>query len=257
MRRNNATSMLNCLRRFLCALVAAGILCLSACRKNAESATSGPLATPAPTAGTPSPASPTNPVRRHRSFPGGVSPLIVSMSPETIPFHNGNVPMGKYSLTYEIDNWEKATKALISVFIPGAGEVQKFDVDIQQRATIEFLLDASNYDLGPTVRFRALCPGSDSDWFIMGGDPVRFPHRPEPGQIGSVMPEYVLKGSPQSDVVQVYISGPQITKDCKPDAQVDGTNVELHNIIAFSGEIRGYLNYSDLQSRPVVSAISK
>ena len=76
--------------------------------------------------------------------------------------------MGRYSLTYEINNSEKASKAYISVYVPGVGEVQRFDVDVLPKATIEFLLDASKVDLGPTVRFRAHCPGNDTNWFVMG-----------------------------------------------------------------------------------------
>jgi hypothetical protein len=99
--------------------------------------------------------------------------------------------MGHYSLTYEIDHPEKATKAYIAIRVSGLGELQRFDVDVQPRGQIEFLLDASNFDFGPTVRFRAHCPFGPSDWFTMGGDPVEFPQRLSSEQIGNVTPAYI------------------------------------------------------------------
>ena len=182
----------------------------------------------------------------------GVSPLIVSMSPETITVHEGHAPMSRYSLTYEIDHSEKVTKAYISIRALGVGEVQRFDVDVQPRGSIEFLLDASNVDLGATVRFRAHCPGNDTDWFVMGSAPPN-PQDTTSRQIGSVSPNYVEMGrTPHAGGLPVEIWGSQITSACTAEAQVDGTSVDLQNTVAGDKKIRGLLSYSDLQSRPVV-----
>lgn len=183
----------------------------------------------------------------------GVSPLIVSMSPETITVHEGHAPMSRYSLTYEIDHSEKVTKAYISIYVRGIGEVQRFDVDVQPRGSIEFLLDASNVDLGATVRFRAHCPGNDMDWFVMGSDPLEYPQNTTSRQIGDVSPNYVEVGrTPHAGGIPVEIWGSQITSACTAEAQVDGTSVELQNAVAGGKKIRGLLSYSDLQGRPVV-----
>ena len=182
----------------------------------------------------------------------GVSPLIVSMSPETIAVHEGHAPMSRYSLTYEIDHSEKVTKAYISIYARGIGEVQRFDVDVQPRGSIEFLLDASNVDLGATVRFRAHCPGNDTDWFVMGCDPPD-PQNMSSRQIGDVSPNYVQVGrTPRAGGLPVEIWGSQITSACTAEAQVDGASVELQNAVAGDKKIRGLLSYSDLQGRPVV-----
>jgi hypothetical protein len=186
-------------------------------------------------------------------FMGGISPLIVSMSPQTIPVKDGHAPMGHYALSYEIDHAEKATKGYISIYARGVGEVQRFEVDVQQRAQIEFLLDASNVDLGPTVRFRAHCPFGVTAWFMMGGEPVEFSQRLSSQQIANVTPAYVAAArGGQDGGVPIGIWGAQITRECTPEAQVDGTTVELKNVVALDKQIRGLLLYSDLQGRPVV-----
>jgi len=176
------------------------------------------------------------------------------MSPETIPIRLGHAPMGRYSLTYEINGSEKATKAAVSIYLLGVGEVQWFDVDVQPRAQIEFLLDASKFDLGPSVRFRAHCPSGDTDWFVMGSQPLGYPENVSSRQIVNVTPAYLQAspGSPGSGV-PIEISGSQITQECIPEAQVDETTVELKNVVALNKQIRGLLMYSDMQGRPVVA----
>jgi len=186
-------------------------------------------------------------------FMGGVSPLIVTMSPETIPFRDGHLPPVRYSLTYEIDHPEKVTKAYIAIYARGVGEVQRFEVDAQPRAQIEFLLDASSFDFGPTVRFRAHCPFGITDWFTMGGDLREFPQSPSSQQIGSVTPVYVEapKGLQQDVGVPIRIWGLQFTRECTAEAQVNGSTVELKNVVARDRQIDALLPYSDLQGRPV------
>lgn len=180
--------------------------------------------------------------------------MIVSMSPETVPFHEGHVPMGHYSLTYEIDHSEKATKAYIAIRAEGLGELQRFDVDVQPRGQIEFLLDASNFDFGPTVRFRAHCPFGTTDWFTMGGEPLEPSQSLSSQQIGNVTPAYIAtpRGLQQGSGVPIRIWGAKITRECTPEAEVDGTAVELHNAVALERQIQALLLYSDLQRRPVV-----
>ncbi len=237
---------------------AAGILLTAGCRKSAESGTT----TTPQTANAPDQAAPVAPAstapaakeRHHRLFMSGISPLIVSVSPETFVVHDGHAPMQRFSLTYEINNPEKATKAMITANILGVGEVQRFEVAVQPRGQIEFLLDASAFDLGPTVRFRAHCPYGVTDWFTMGDyPPEELPQRMTSQEIGDVSPGYVAAGRGQSGAVAVEIWGAQITRECTPEAKVDGTTVELKNVTAGDKQIHGQLLYSDLQGRPVVA----
>jgi len=236
------------------ALLAGGILLLGGCRKSTDNNTRAPApagneATTAAPAATPAA---TKEERHHRLFGSGFSPLIVSISPETVPVHNGSAPMGRYSLTYEINNPEKASKAYISVSVPGVGEVQRFDVDVQAKATIEFLLDASKVDLGPTVRFRAHCPGNDTNWFVMGSDPVEHQAAMATPQIEDVGPNYVQRGQGTGGGVPVTIAGTKLSRECTPEAQVDDQSVELQNVAASIDRIDAVLPYDALQGRPVV-----
>lgn len=183
---------------------------------------------------------------------GGVSPLIVSMSPETIPFHDGHLPVTRYSLTYEIDHPEKVTKAYISIYAPGIGEVQQFDVDVQSRAQIEFMLDASNFDLGPTVRFRVHCPYGDTDWFIMGSDPMNPLQIGTSREIGNVSPSYIAPhGYAPGAGMTILIASGLIMKTCTAEAQVESSNVELQNIVAGDKRLNAVLPLDALQGRPV------
>jgi hypothetical protein len=246
--------MANRRRRALGIVLAAVIFWTGGCRKSPESGTATPVQTTnASDLAAPASIAPATKERHHGMFMNGISPLIVSVSPETIVVHEGHAPMQRFSLTYEINNLEKATKAMITANVLGVGEVQRFDVAVQPRGQIEFLLDASAFDLGPKVRFRAHCPYGVTDWFTMGEyPPEELPQRMTSQQIGSVAPGYVaVKG--QNGAVPIEIWGAQLTKECSPEAQVDGTTVELKNVMARDKAIHGQLLYSDLQGRPVVT----
>jgi len=235
-------------------VLAAGILFFSGCRKSRETSATPQTENAAQAAPTSAPAAPASKERHHRIFMNEVSPLIVSMSPETIVVHDGHAPMQRFSLTYEIDHAEKATKAYISIYARGIGEVQRFNVDVQPRAQIEFLLDASSFDLGPTVRFRVHCSYGNTDWYIMGSDPTEFPQSASSKEIGLVGPAYIDKRSLAPGVgVSISIDGAQFTRcDCTPEAQVDGTTVELRNVKAEDRRITAQLPAEALQRRPVV-----
>jgi hypothetical protein len=233
-----------CKRLLFCGLAGAQLFLLNACRKSSE-----PTTTAAPQ---PTPAAPAANERHHRMFTGGVSPLIVSMSPETIVVHDGHAPVTRYSLTYEINNSEKATKAYISVYARGVGEVQRFDVDVKPRGQIEFLLDASDIDLGPTVRFRAHCPYGDTDWFVMGSDPIDFQQRMSSREIGNVNPVYwEMRTRALAGGIPITIWGSQFTAACTPEAQVDFSSVDLQNVRVISKQIMGMLPFDALQGRPI------
>jgi hypothetical protein len=236
---------MNVRSRLLCGVIAAQILLVASCRKSPEAS---PATTqPATTSQTTSPKE-----RHHRLFGSGVSPLIVSMSPDTIQFHNGHVPVSRFSLTYEIDHAEKATKAYLSVYAPGVGEVQRHDIDVQARGQIEFLLDASDFDLGPTVRFRVHCPYGDTDWFTMGTEPTNYAQSTSSREIGSVYPPNVpTHGGAIAGGVPITIASGLIMKTCTAEAQVDASGVDLQNVVAGDKRISATLPFEALQGRPV------
>lgn len=186
-------------------------------------------------------------------FMNGISPLIVSISPETVNIYQGHAIPQRFLVTYEIDNAEKVTKAAISVRAEGLGTLQRFDVAVEPRAQVDFFLSASSFDLGPTVRFRVHCPAGDSDWHTMGilGAPLS-PEISAP-QIGNVIPRYIATrdSRPAGDGVPVIISGVHFTQGCTPQAKVDETPIELKTLLILDSQIRTFLLYRDLQGRPV------
>jgi hypothetical protein len=225
---------------------------LAACRKSSDSGATAAAPTQNPavqvnSASVPAPSK----ERHHALFSRGASPLIVSMSPETITVHEGHAPMQRFSLSYEINDADKASHAYISVYANGVGEVQKFDVDVQPKNQIEFLLDPSQFDFGPTVRVRAHCESGYTEWYTMGSKPpTSFTHS-SVRQISSVSPNGVPARSSGDSGVPLDIRG-VITRDCTPEVQVDGSTQSLENVVVTDSEIRGVLPYSTLQGRPIL-----
>lgn len=174
------------------------------------------------------------------------------MSPDTIRVYDGHPSVARYSLTYEIDNADKATKAYISIYATGVGEVQRFDIDVQPRGQIEFLLDASNFDLGPTVRFRVHCPYGDTDWYNMGSDPMPYSQTMSSREITGVYPPSIAThGLAPTGGIPITISSGLIMKTCTAEAQVDSSSVDLQNIVATDRRINALLPFDALQGRPV------
>jgi hypothetical protein len=186
-------------------------------------------------------------------FMNGISPLIVSVSPETVNIYKGSALEQRFLVTYEIGNAEKVTKAAISVRGEAVGLLQKFDVAVQPRAQVDFLLTAGSIDLGPTVRFRVRCAAGDTDWYTMGILPTGVSSQISTPQIGNVTPAYIAAGNsrPPGSGVPVTIWGAHFAQGCTPEATVDWTPIELKNVLILNNQISTLLLYSDLQGRPV------
>jgi hypothetical protein len=225
-------------------LFAAALLLSGGCRKTAETAAdtkASPAAAPGP------------PQRTHRMFMNGISPLIVSVSPETVNIYKGRALDQRFTVTYEIGGAEKVTKAAISVRSEDGGQLQRLDVAVEPRAQVDFLLSASSYDLGPTVRFRVRCAAGDTDWYTMGVEPVGVSSEISTPQIGNVTPGNISawNSRPPGSGVPVTIWGAHFTQGCTPEATVDWTSIELKNVLILNSQISTLLLYSDLQGRPV------
>jgi hypothetical protein len=225
-------------------LFSAALLLFGGCRKTAETAAAAKAPPPAAPASTP---------RKHGMYMNGISPLIVSVSPETVNIYEGHALPQRFLVTYEIDNAEKVTKAAISVRAEGGGELQRLDVAVEPRAQVDFLLDGRSFDLGPTVRFRVRCPAGDTDWYTMGIEPPGVPSEISTPRIGNVTPGYISAGTsrPPGSGVPVTLWGAHFTQGCTPEAKVDETSIELKNVFVLNNQISTLLLYSDLQGRPV------
>jgi len=189
------------------------------------------------------------------TFMSGMSLRIVSVSPETVNIYQGHALPQRFLVTYEIDGADKDTKAEISVRSDGVGELQRFEVAVEPHAQVDFLLNASSFDLGPTVRFRVRCPAGDTDWQAMGTEGTPISSQISTPQIGNVHPQYIATpGSrlrPAGVGLPVNIVGAHFTQECKPEAMVDDTPVELQTLLILDSEIRTFFLYRHLQGRPV------
>ena len=169
----------------------------------------------------------------------------------------GHAYVERYTLEYDILDIEKVKSARIVIYSPGVGQVQSFDVSVQAHGKIEFNLDAENFDFGPTVRFRALCPRGTTDWYTMGTLPADYAQRSaDRMQIGNVNPSYVTASndanSPGS-AIEITLWGAQFEPGCKAETEVDGASVELQNVYAVNKQIKGLLLRSDIQQRAITA----
>jgi hypothetical protein len=232
------------------ALLLIVVAMFAACRKSAP---------PAKAKESEAQSSPAAPTIHHRRFGSGVSPAITKLDPDTVAIRDGHISAQHYSLEYDILGIEKVQHAEIVVYAPGAGRVQSFEISPSAHATVEFILDNPEFDLGPTVRLRARCPLGSTDWFTLGTLPMEYTQR---GQnvfrVANVSPPYIERysgeGEPPAGVgVNVTLWGPQLGRDCTPEAEVNGSTVEAHNVYAVDKQVHLLILRSDLQNRPVAA----
>jgi hypothetical protein len=187
-------------------------------------------------------------------------PRIVSITPQLLEVRNGQATPTRYTVAYEIINPELVTESYIIIYSPGAGEVQRFNVPVQAEGNVEFLLDHTSVDFGPTVRLRVHCPAGDTSWYIFGTAYRTYPDGMPKGVITSVYPRYVSRFDPNGaeympgSAVELPIgAGNMITDGCTTEAQVEGRAVELKNTRVMNGQIKTLLLHSDFEQRPIAS----
>lgn len=232
---------------FAVVLISLG-LSLAGCRKTpppeTRAAESGPSA-----------AEPPGP-RHHGTSVSGVSPLIVKLEPATIAFHDGHLVGGRYTLEYDVLGIEKVKSIRIVFYSPGFGQVQSIDAPVEAHNILTIDLDPGDLDLGPTVRLRANCPEGTTDWYTLGTLPMDFQHRTaDVFAVTNVSPPYIQRrpDAVPGTGVDVALWGPRLNRACTPEAEVDGSSVQLHNIFAADKQIKTLLAYSDIRNGPVVA----
>ena len=113
------------------------------------------------------------------------------------------------------------------------------------------------------MRFRARCPGGDTEWFTLGSERLSSEEYSRPLlRVAGVSPNYIsLDGAviagrgevPPNSGVPVSISGPLLTADCTPEASVNGAPVALGNVFPDGHGFRALLLYRDIGTRYVSS----
>jgi hypothetical protein len=229
-------------------LIAVVALTLSGCRKNEP--TKEEDTAPARVA-----IESQSPAHRH-IFPSGVSPLIVKLDPATIVDRDGHLVGGRYTLEYDVLGIEKVKSIRIEIDSPGFGRIQAIDAPVEAHNTLTFDLDPGDSDFGPTVQFRARCPEGTTDWATLGLLATDYPHRTHDAlALDSVYPPYIER-NPNSFAgsgVKISLGGTHLHRGCTPEAQVDGSPVELHNVVATDRRIETLIQYRDIRNGPVVA----
>jgi hypothetical protein len=196
-----------------------------------------------------------SPAHRH-IFASGVSPLIVKLDPATIVYRDGHLLGGRYTLEYDVLGIEKVKGIRIEIYSPGAGRLQLIDAPVEAHNTLTFDLDPGDRDFGPTVQFRARCPEGTTDWATMGLLPTDYPHRTDQAlSVDSIYPPYIERNpnSFSGSGVNISLGGTRLTHECTPEAQVDGSPVELHNVLVRDRSIQTLIQYQDIRNGPVVA----
>jgi hypothetical protein len=236
------------MRRSLRPLCIVALFTLTACHSSTPAANKSADAQPA---------LPSGPVYRHRPYASGVSPAIVSLTPDTVAVRSGHAYFARYTLEYDILGIDKVKGGHILVYAPGVGQIQSIDIQVQQHGTVEFILDPESLDFGPTLRVRAHCPAGTTEWRTLGEPTTQYdPHAADTLAITNLTPEFVARDYTQqaaAAAVELTFWGKQISKDCTAEAELDGTTIQLQNPRAMDKQIKALLLRSDLQGRPIAS----
>lgn len=224
-------------------------LAAAACRRETPPDAADPAAAPPPVASlTPAPTE--------------VIPKILSVEPATIFVRDGHATPGIYNVLYEITNVDRVVDAEVRVHAPGLGRVQQMPIaQPAARANISIVVDPTKKDFGPTLAFRARCPGGNTDWRTLGSEPLSAAEFSEPVlRIASVSPDRIsldralIAGDgdiPAGAGVEVSVRGPLLTAQCTLEASVNGGPIELHNVFPADKHLRGLVLYRDIGNRYV------
>ena len=184
-------------------------------------------------------------------------PNVLSVSPDTITVVDGQLEHEHFDTSYSIDNPSLLKKLELEVYVPGFGIVQRMNVTDtpadDREHTIGLWLEARQFDLGPTVKFRVRCPSGDTDWMSLGHDRAA---RVQPGgqlpQLTAIAPPHTNRPSGQpGEAVLVTLFGRGFDKDCTPEGTVNGSSLEIAGSYVQEGAVHASIEYSSLGYRVV------
>lgn len=170
--------------------------------------------------------------------PNSVRPAILSVTPATIDVSGGRASTTPFTVAYEIRHVEGVEKAEIRLHAPGLGDVFTTPVDVVEKGLATFEFDSGTHDFGPTIRVRATCPEGTTEWYTLGRDPsLPAPFSPTalrilsagPGSIPRPSSEFAASNWDQL-ATRVTIRGAGLTAACTPEADVDGSPVEILSV---------------------------
>jgi hypothetical protein len=178
---------------------------------------------------------------------------IVSVDPETLPIVNGRARPTLFAVEYRIARPEAVEKAEVVLHAPGISDVVKKEVPIEASRRVYVALER-DFDFGPKVRFRAICPGGTTEWHTLGEPPVPAEKRTASGvAIWSVGPSSIGfdRSGLEGTAVRFGMTGQGLSSECKAEGQVNGRPMELFTVLFFDRKLQGTFNRSELDNREV------
>jgi|RhiMethySRZTD1v2_1073278.scaffolds.fasta_scaffold21027_7 hypothetical protein len=225
------------MRRFRGWLIVTTIVIATACSTpTPETATTAPVT-----------AQPAQPQRAGFGSIGDVTPERLSLSGDQVATQT-------LSVSYSIPDPGTVTEATLKLYVGEIGDIATQTITPEANGVAQFSVQPRSHSIGPAVRFRASCPQGETGWYTMGQMPLDYDDRMSSKtlQIGSVMPQSIrwspaLDGSAGDGAAQrVTVWGPTLTPDCKVEAQVNGSSVELMNVRFMGKGFEGLLKFRDI-----------
>jgi hypothetical protein len=183
--------------------------------------------------------------------PDQVGVGIGDVSPQKLVTSGNQIAAQIISVPYRIPHPENVTAAALKLYVKEIGDIATMPVTPMENGVAQFAIEPSSHSLGPTVRFRASCPKGVTDWHTLGQIPFDYDTRmADVFRIGSVSPDSI-RWSPAMDGEsgagqRVTIWGPTLGAGCRIEAQVNGRDIELNNVMFQGRQYQGLLMYRDI-----------
>jgi len=180
---------------------------------------------------------------------------IGSVSPERLALEGDHVGSQTLAISFSIPDPSSVTSAQLKLYVGEIGDIATQTIAPVEHGTANFAIDPMPHSVGPTVRFRAVCPSGTTAWYAMGQIPYDYQERmAKVFRISNVTPESVrwteAMGDPGAGQ-HVTLWGPGLPSDCRIEAEANGSSIELNNVVYVGQRYEGLLMYRDVVSAPV------
>jgi hypothetical protein len=182
---------------------------------------------------------------------------IEGVSPDRVLIDGDRVAPQAFDVSYRMRDVKSIRDAWIQLDIPGAGELTRVGVALQDSGSVRVEVGSGSPSLGPTVRFRASCANGASQWYTMGqafagsraadAGAVRITNVSPPSIARSAAMDPAKTGAGQ----RVVVTGKGVSADCNVETEVNGSRVELANARFNGPRFEGLLLFRDLGYSPV------
>lgn len=159
------------------------------------------------------------------------------------------------AVSFSIPDPSSVTSAQLKLYVGEIGDIATQTITAVEHGTAQFAIDPIPHSVGPSVRFRAVCPSGTTEWYTMGQIPYDYQERmAKVFRISNVTPESVRWSQAMGDPgagQRVAVWGPGLPSDCRIEAEANGSSIELNNVLYFGQRYEGLLLYRDVASAPV------